>query len=143
MPRTELAKEWTLLQNQFDSYEKFSLIIKLTALSITTVILALNATNTLILLMISAFWLQDAIWKTFQARIGERLQRVEQSLERADESITLPAYQFNLEYLKNRQRGLGLFKEYLLQALRPTVAYPYLILSLIIFYAVIGSNGAF
>jgi hypothetical protein len=29
MNRTELTQEWQVLQNQFDSYEKYSLVIKL------------------------------------------------------------------------------------------------------------------
>jgi len=79
-------------------------------------------------------WLQDAIWKTFQARIENRLLQLEenlsgeQSLERADGK----AYQFNSAYIKNRPDNLGLIKEYFYQAIRPTIAYPHVILLLVL-----------
>jgi len=38
------------------------------------------------------------------------------------------AYQFNSLYLQNRPSSVGLIKEYLGQALRPTIAFPHLLL---------------
>ena len=80
--------------------------------------------------MLLVLWLQDAIWKTFQSRIEVRLLQLEeylsgdQSLDRTDQK----PYQFNSQYIETRLGTIGLIKEYLRQAIRPTVAYPHVIL---------------
>ena len=134
MQTSDLANEWSLLQNQFDSYEKYSLLIKLTSIVILFIAYCTHHLDFFVFILLLVLWLQDAIWKTFQARIENRLLQLEenlsgeQSLERADGK----AYQFNSAYIKNRPDNLGLIKEYFYQAIRPTIAYPHVILLLVL-----------
>jgi len=134
MQTSDLANEWSLLQNQFDSYEKYSLLIKLTSIVILFIAYCTHHLDIFIFIVLLVLWLQDAIWKTFQARIENRLLQLEeslsgeQSLERADGK----AYQFNSAYINNRPGTMGLIKEYFCQAIRPTIAYPHALLLLVL-----------
>jgi hypothetical protein len=134
METKEFKTEWCLLQNQFDSYEKHSLQIKL--LSVMVLLAAemsdLNTLFTGLLLMV--LWLQDAIWKTFQSRIESRLLQLEKYISEGSEESP---FQFNSEYHKVRLRGGALISEYLRQSIRPTVAFPYVVLIVIL----VGRGG--
>jgi len=111
-------REWRLLQTQHEHYEFAALAIKLVAVAC----FAFGARGLLPLLLV--LWLQEAILKTFQARLGVRLARVEQML-REGSGV---AMQLHSEWSIARPRGLGLLREYALSACRPTVAFPYLVL---------------
>ena len=127
MHKTELESEWLLLQNQFDSYEKYSLIIKLFSVGIIAFAYTSKAVSTFVLILLLVLWLQDAIWKTFQARIETRLLQVEAGfVAGADNSVT--GCQFNSQYLETRPGTVGLIVEYFKQSLRPTVAFPHCVL---------------
>ena len=134
MQTSDLANEWSLLQNQYDSYEKYSLLIKLVSVGILSIAFFIHHLHFLILILLLVLWLQDAIWKTFQARIEGRLLQLEgylsddQNLDRADGR----AYQFNRLYLEARPGTAELINEYFHQAIRPTVAYPHVILILVL-----------
>lgn len=134
MKTSSLENEWTVLQNQYDSYEKFSLLIKMSNVALLSGAYFFDKLNAFVLLLILILWLQDAIWKTFQARIDVRLLEVENYLSNVDlETITREvAYQYNTQYLNSRPGSLGLIKEYALQAMRPTIAYPHVLLVLVI-----------
>lgn len=121
--------EWLLLQNQFDGYEKYSLLIKLLSISIVSSFYLFNYVTLFTLIVLLILWMQDAIWKTFQSRIEPRLLDIEQLLD-TDllENSGKSPYQFNRQYHLTRPNQLGLIKEYISQALRPTVAYPYIVL---------------
>ena len=129
MPTSDLAHEWILLQNQFDSYEKHSLLIKLLCVALYSY-LWLAGNLFLICLVVVVLWGLDAIWKTYQNRIEIRLLAVEQSLLN-DSSAPTAAFQFNSNYLRNRPSNIKLIREYLHQAARPTVVFPYLLLILV------------
>lgn len=120
-----LAHEWTCLQNQYDSYEKYSLIIKLSNLVLCCVLFASIAESYLVLLPVAILWLQDAIWKTFQSRIGDRLLVVEAAIAAGDEH---KAMQFNSQWLATRPGLMSLLGEYVAHALKPTVAFPHAVL---------------
>jgi len=130
MQTCHLAAEWSLLQNQFDSYEKHSLLIKLFSIGVLAVAYFTDHLSAFILCLLLILWLQDAIWKTFQSRIDVRLLQLEAYLSNEDnlENSAGKAYQFNSQYLQNRPSSIGLIKEYLGQALRPTIAFPHLLL---------------
>jgi len=130
MQTCHLATEWSLLQNQFDSYEKHSLLIKLSSIGVLATAYFTDHLSVFILCLLLILWLQDAIWKTFQSRIDVRLLQVEAYLTHEDnlENTNGKAFQFNSLYLKNRPNIIGLIKEYLGQALRPTIAFPHLLL---------------
>jgi len=147
------TKEWQLLQNQYDSYEKYSLLIKLFSVATLLFSLAVQLPTLLVTLLVMVIWLQEGIWKTFQARIEQRLITIEHSLQKQSldkvkningttdtvgsretimETDNLPlAFQYNSEFLKQRPSTLGLIKEYMLNALRPTVAFPHAVLVLL------------
>lgn len=134
MQKSDLANEWSLLQNQFDSYEKYSLLIKLASIGLLCVAYFLNSLSIFILPLLLILWVQDAIWKTFQSRIETRLLQLEKYIS-SEEQLNIPndkAYQFNSMYLKNRPSSIGLLKEYLHQAIRPTIAFPHIFLLLIL-----------
>lgn len=127
---SNIASEWSLLQNQFDSYEKYSLLIKLSSISILAAAYFTNHLSVFVLLLLLTLWLQDAIWKTYQARIDARLLQLEDYLsnEHALENCDGIAFQFNSLYAQNRPGNVGLLKEYFCQSLRPTVAFPHIVL---------------
>ncbi|OUS15574.1 hypothetical protein A9Q88_10500 [Gammaproteobacteria bacterium 50_400_T64] len=134
MKKPHLAAEWSLLQNQFDSYEKYSLLIKLANITILATAYFTDHFSAFILCLLLILWLQDAIWKTFQSRIDVRLLQLEAYLANEDqlEKPDVKAYQFNSLYLKYRPSSVGLIKEYLSQALRPTIAFPHLLLIVVL-----------
>jgi hypothetical protein len=137
MPQSGLAAEWAVLQQQYDSYEKFSLLIKLFAIGLLATLLFTSAQPLLIALLL-LLWLQDAIWKTFQARIDARLQVVEEGLAAHAPSPESLAFQYNRQFALERPGPAGLLGQYLRQALRPTVAYPHLLLVMLATLSVLG-----
>lgn len=133
MHDSALAKEWRLQQNQFDSYEKFSLLIKLVSIVIAAMVVLTQqesaSVTILIVMLLAILWLQDAIWKTFQSRIEARLLTLESAIlaENSSGKTDVIAYQFNQAFINNRIGGLSTMAEYLKQALRPTIAYPHVV----------------
>ena len=129
MEKNEFKTEWCLLQNQFDSYEKHSLYIKLVSIIVLLSAEISNVMSIFVVLVLMVLWLQDAIWKTFQSRIEPRLLQIEKYIsEESEES----AFQFNSEYHSIRLSGLSLINEYVHQSIRPTVAFPHIVLILIL-----------
>jgi hypothetical protein len=131
-----LQSEWVTLQTQFDSYEKCSLAIKLFSILICCVLFfALNA-GIWSLLVVAILWLQDGIWKTFQNRIGQRLEVVEQAIQETPhhvpDHISQMGMQFNLAWNQSRPGAIDLIGEYIKQALKPTVAYPHVVLIVLV-----------
>lgn len=124
-----MENEWSLLQNQFDSYEKYSLLIKLANIAILSAVYITNRPGIFVVFLLLALWLQEAIWKTFQSRIEARLLKIEACMLNGGD--TKP-FQFNSEFLKDRPGNAALISEYLRQALRPTVAFPHALLVLML-----------
>jgi hypothetical protein len=123
--------EWQTLQNQFDSYEKFSLLIKLLNITLSCLLWFSLHAGLWTLLVIAILWLQDGIWCTFQDRISQRLLSVEEAIHKNLSNIYSPdcvPFQFNQSWLVNRPSSKALVGEYINQALRPTVVYPHLVL---------------
>ena len=125
-----LETEWCLLQSQYDSYEKHSLYIKLMSVVVVLTSEVMGGTSLFILLLMAVLWLQDGIWKTFQSRIEFRLLQLENSIS---EGTAERGYQFNNGFLKTRMSGLALIAEYVRQSIRPTVAFPHIVL--VVMYA--------
>lgn len=134
MKNAELSKEWEILQNQFDSYEKFSLIIKIVSVLTIASIILTKTENCLVTIFPVLFWGIDAIWKTFQDRIGIRLLIIEKAIKEISE---ITPFQFNLEWENNRPGILGLILEYTKMGLKPTVLFPHLGLTVILFFEVL------
>ena len=131
MENEEFKTEWCLLQNQFDSYEKHSLYIKLISVLVLLAAALSDVISLLIVLILVVLWLQDAIWKTFQWRIEPRLLQIEKYIS---EDSNQSAFQFNSEYHNVRLSGLSLINEYVRQSIRPTVAFPHIVLILILLF---------
>lgn len=119
-----LNDEWLALQAQYERYEGLALVVKLLAFAA----LVLVQDNTLALALLALLWLQEAVLKTYQGRLGDRLLVVEAGLRSGD---VVAAMQLHSEWLASRPRGLGLLTQYLKSALRPTVALPYPLLMLL------------
>lgn len=124
---TTFASEWTTLQNNYEQYEKSSLLIKLggTALFVAFAALALDAATAVAAMLV--LWVQEGILRTSQSRLGDRILRVEQLLRQAAPQ-TAHAYQLHSEWLASRPGFVGLLAEYGKSMLRPTVAFPYVVL---------------
>ena len=122
--KTRLAEEWQMLQNNHEQHEKSALLIKLTSLILCVLGMAAAVPAVWLGITVTLCWLQEAIYKTFQARLVERLLRVEQLLCEADP--TEQAMQLYSAWTANRPSGLGLIAGYAASALKPTVAFPYL-----------------
>lgn len=120
-----LSQEWTNLHQDHERYDRYGLLIKLTAALTCLLALGLSMSLWLTLSFILVLWLQEGIWRTIQARTSERLLAVETSMANSGD---LPAMQFYSNWQANRPGTVGLVKEYVLNAIRPTVAYPYLLL---------------
>ena len=125
-----LTHEWAILQHNHEQHERNSLLIKLAgvALLAASPVLALNVPASVALLLV--LWLQEAILRTFQARLGERILRIEQLLREGAAQSAAPC-QLHSEWLASRPSLAGLLGEYGKNMLRPTVAFPYAVLVLI------------
>ncbi len=120
-----LQQEWTSLQNSCERSEALALAIKLVAviLCLAGIISGLNATTISLLLLV--LWLQEAIWKTFQSRTEQRLLAIEHAWSDPDPQVALRFYS---DWEASRPGTAALIADYLSSALRPTVAFPYLVL---------------
>ena len=136
--RNAYQQEWITLQNQYDSYEKVAVAIKLVGTALVVAVLLFAATEILAVAIILLFWVQEAIWKTFQGRIETRLLETELMLAQDADQILPDAapMQFNRHWLSSRPGGAGLLVEYVKSALRPTVAMHYVLMFLVtlVFY---------
>lgn len=121
-------REWVALQNKYEQYEFLALFNKLAALG---VLLALNP-GRLVLVLLALLWLQEAIFKTYQARLGERLLKVEQGLREG--ALPSQGMQLHSEWQARRPGVAGLLAQYLSQALRPSLACSYVILLAVTLY---------
>lgn len=116
----EFELYWRSLQADHESYERCALGLKAAVLlswpwAIGRVgLLALTASLLLA-------WLLEAIWRTGQARLARQLLALEQS--QANAAQKLP--RLYLDFAAQRGSSQQLVKEYLRQALKPTVAWLY------------------
>lgn len=113
-----LHQEWLALQAQHERYEGLALAVKLAAFAAVAVVPGAK----LALALLALLWLQEAVLKTFQARLGDRLLAVEAGLKSGE---GVAAMQLHSDWQARRPRGGALLAEYLRSALRPTVALPY------------------
>lgn len=125
-----LVSEWKILQKQVDDYERWSLVIKLCHLFALLIFVNTSVSLLVGVLIMSSLWLQESIWKTYQARSEERLIILEEAIldnfSQNSEKLTAP-FQFNRNFIANRPSTLRLLNEYFKQALRPTVAFPHIV----------------
>jgi hypothetical protein len=123
-----LNQEWLALQSQHERYEALALGVKLVAFAATVLV----PDYALALALLALLWLQEAVLKTFQGRLGDRLLVVEAGLKPGGDAA---AMQLHSDWLASRPRGPGLIAQYLKSALRPTVALPYPLLMVLVVLA--------
>lgn len=133
----DLAQEWNTLQNNIEQYEKSALAIKLVAVILCALGSALTRHGILISLLTCVLWIQEGVLRTFQARLVDRILRIEQIIKQ-----TIPAnssaYQLHSEWTDKRPDPASLMQEYAASCLRPTVAFPYIALIFISFGSIVA-----
>jgi len=127
----DLIQEWKILHNNHEKYEQYALLIKLFAIAISFIYLTSSIVSSLFILLLGVLWLQEAIWKTYQARLSDRIEQIERA-QVDKQTIKFNPFQFYSEWSKQRPKGLSLVLEYLKNALKPTVIFPYMPLMAII-----------
>ena len=119
-----LGREWTALHRDCEHAERSALWIKLGAMALTVVVLALGFDSVLAILLLAMLWLQEAIVRTGQARLVTRLLCVEAQLSGTGSATDFPCQLYS-QWQLSRPGTMGLLSQYLSNALRPTVAFPY------------------
>lgn len=131
LPHPDLSAfghEWTVLQDHHEQYEKTCLLVKLSGIALFVACLALSMDPVITLLLVLVIWIQEAILRTGQSRLGQRILHIEQLIaEDASAPASVP-YQLHSTWLATRPGLAGLLAEYGRNMLRPTVAFPYVVL---------------
>jgi hypothetical protein len=132
MPSTNpAAREWAVLQNLYERYEFGALAVKLAAVVLFFAGVVIDLHATWLMLLMAVLWLQEGIFKTSQSRLEARLLQLEQLLAEGDGGQG-GAFQLHTRWAAQRPGTIGLVGEYLRSAMRPTVAFPYAVLLLVL-----------
>jgi hypothetical protein len=136
-----LTQEWVTLQNNHERYEHSALFIKIVAILVFAIGIAWSHATTpspgtvfgMLCFVLCVLWAQEAILRTSQARLGTRLLRIEmlQRSPGSDAHAGSLALQLHSEWQASRAGSLGLLGEYARNALRPTVAFPHVLLAVL------------
>jgi hypothetical protein len=128
-----LGLEWTTLQNNHEHYERGALMLKLVTVVFAFALLAVNLPAQIVALVVAALWLQEGIYRTSQSRLGQRLIVLEGLIKGNEAGVP---FQLHTQWQAARPGVVGMLREYVGNAIRPTVAYPYgvLILGLLLLY---------
>ncbi|MDP2880836.1 MAG: hypothetical protein Q8N89_04550 [Azonexus sp.] len=121
---TLLGKEWQTLQDNHERHEQNALFIKLACLALGIAGLATGLPLSWIAFTVLLCWIQEGIFKTDQSRLADRLLGVELLL--AQSGMAAPAMQLHTGWLASRPGSSALLVSYFASAIRPTVAFPYL-----------------
>jgi hypothetical protein len=134
-----LGQEWMTLQNNFEQAERSALAVKLLAVVVTGFAMTMGWDALLLAVLLAVLWFQEGIVRTSQARLGQRIVRLEFLIKQAlteqyAQSVHTGGAPFQLhsEWLASRQGGRGLLAEYVSHACRPTVAFPYVVLLVVV-----------
>ena len=128
-PANAAAHEWAVLQPLYERYEFGALSIKLTAIVLFFGGIVIELHGTWLILLLAVLWLQEGIFKTCQSRLGERLLAIERDIAAG---TTAGAFALHSQWQAQRRGVFGLLREYLSSAIRPTVAFPYLVLLVLV-----------
>ena len=127
MMTSPLIIEWQTLQNNYEQHEKSALLIKLTSLTLFLLGQAISNAFVWAAFIVLLCWVLESVIKTYQARLGERLLKIEVAIKNKNENEGM---QFHTDWQNNRPSGMRLIIEYGAQSLKPTVAFPYALLLL-------------
>jgi len=137
MEASALEREWMVLQGNIEQHERNALVVKLVAVFLFTAAVLFSLAGELTAWLIAILWIQEAMLRTFQARIGTRILRIEEMLRGAAGQ----AMQLHTDWIANRRGLAGMVFEYAASAIRPTVAFPYAVLLLVDLVFLGGSAG--
>jgi len=126
-----LAQEWTTLQNNHEWHERSALLIKLAAVALCAGTWVAELRPWLPGALTVLLWLQEAILKTWQTRLADRLMAIEATFQRTASGGDAP-FQLHSQWQARRPGLAGLLAGYGRSALRPTVAFPYALLLVLI-----------
>jgi hypothetical protein len=128
--KEQLAQEWTTLQNNHESYERSALLIKLVAVVLSAIAWVAGLVPEVLVALVLILWFQEAVLKTWQNRLADRLMALESMLRGEAEGVAQP-FQLHSRWLAQRPGLKGLLQDYGRSAVRPTVAFPYVALLLL------------
>jgi hypothetical protein len=129
-----LGREWVALQASFEGYERGALAIKLLTVVVAALAMLWGLPAVFVAGLVAVLWLQEGIWRTFQARVGARIERVEACLRHpvpGAPPLTTAPFQLHSDWRAARPGSLALLRSYAAHAARPTVAYPYGVLMVV------------
>ena len=132
-PATEssaLGLEWTTLQNNHEACERNALLIKVTAVVLFAVGVALSFSTLLASFILLILWVQEAMTRTTQSRLGTRLLHIEHMFK-LDPMDDGGAFQLHSDWLASRAGLSGQLEQYAASATRPTLDFPYFALLLV------------
>ncbi len=128
-----LSQEWQLLQQQHEQIERGTLGLKLFAVGMTFISLAVAVDLLMVGALLLVLWLQEAIVRTGQTRLGARILQLEASL-RQQTGAVIP-FQLHTDWHATRGGMVALLMEYGRHALRPTIAISYVLLLMVLLAA--------
>lgn len=130
-----LLKQWQTLHNSHENYESYALIIKLFATAIFFIAYYLSFNPYVLLLLLGVLWLQEGIWKTYQQRTVDSIHVIEEKLainETEQVTSNKQVYLMYSDWENRRPSAKSLIAEYISNALKPTVLYPYVPLIILV-----------
>lgn len=130
----DLAAEWSLLHGQYQTFENYSLVIKLVAVTLVAQAFIFAHVGWGVLAVVLIFWFTEAVWKTFQARTEADLRFTEQQIDKfrrdgVGHDSAESSFQVYSRWASNRPATTALIGQYISAAKQPTVALTYLLLS--------------
>jgi len=129
-PKEQLSQEWTTLQNNHESHERSALWIKLVAVVLSALAWVAGLVPEVLAALVLMLWCQEAVLKTWQNRLADRLVGIEAMFRGEAEGVVQP-FQLHSRWLAQRPGLKGLLLDYARSAIRPTVAFPYVALLLL------------
>lgn len=129
--KAQLAQEWTTLQNNHEAYERSALALKLAATLLTAAAWVYGLDPLALGALVLILWVQEAVLKTWQNRLVTRLVDIEAMFRPGSRGGDEP-FQLHSQWLATRPGLMGLLADYARSALRPTVAFPYAALLLLV-----------
>ena len=126
-----LQTEWATLQQDHERHERCAAGIKIAAVALTAGAALFGFPFELAAPLTAIVWVIEAMLRTVQGRLGQRLLKVETLI--ADGASEYAACQLHTEWQATRPGAVGLLMEYAKSALKPTVAFPHALLLVLLF----------
>lgn len=130
LPPSSLHLEWATLQHEHEGHERTALLVKLSAVLLTAQMAFFGLPLQITAPLIGVLWVVEAVARTVQARLGARIERIEHLIARDADASS--ACQLHTEWQAGRTGLVGLLREYASAAVRPTVAFPYPLLLILL-----------